>query len=160
MIESVKVVGDDHGNVIVKSVNNPEYGYIKIEQEAPTFKQGWLNFNRRVAIIKGKVKDLQKLNYQIGSELPGKIVIVESLRPFSNEADRDFKIAGATGVICRVDDEPIYRQTFYTQNLNEPDIFIQHTNTDEIKDVFNAQRAINILRTRKINGEENPAIEI
>jgi predicted esterase len=59
-----------------------------------------------------------------------------------------------------VDDEPIYRQTFYTQNLNEPDIFIQHTNTDEIKDVFNAQRAIDILRTRKINGEENPAIEI
>ena len=51
--------------------------------------------------------------------LPGKIVVVESLTPFNPEnPDRDLKIAGGTGVICRIDDQPIYRQTFYKYFLN------------------------------------------
>lgn len=150
---NVKVVGDENGNIIVQSKNNPEYGYIKLEQEAPTFRQEWLSFNRRFAIIKGKITDLQKLNYENGTEIPGKIVIIESLRPFNEESDRDFKIAGNTGVICRVDDEPIYRKTFYTTNLNDQDILIQHTNSDEIKSVLNAQKAIDILRAKRANNE-------
>jgi hypothetical protein len=46
----------------------------------------------------------------------------------------DLKYAGKTGVVCRFFDEPIYRQSFYTENVNEQDELIQHTNTDEIRE--------------------------
>lgn len=149
MTNTVHVVPDENGNVIHVS-NNPEYGYIKLEQTAPVVKNSWLSFNKRVTLLKGKVENLSKLQYNGDTLIPGKIVIKESLKPFNSQnPDIDLKIAGNTGVICRVDDEPIYRQTFYTTNLDEQDILINHTNTDEIKDVQNAQTAISILKVKK-----------
>jgi hypothetical protein len=101
-------------------------------------------------LLKGKIEDLHRLQYNKDTILPGKIVIKESLKPFNlNNPDVDLKIAGSTGVICRVDDEPIYRQTFYTTNVNEQDILVQHTNTDEIKEVMEAQKSIKIIKRNK-----------
>ena len=59
--------------------------------------------------------------------------------------DRDLKIAGDTGIVCRIDDQPIYRQTFYTSNMLGFDQLITHDNTDEIKDVMYAQKTMNTL---------------
>jgi hypothetical protein len=74
------------------------------------------------------------------------IVVIESLTPFNSEnPERDLKIAGDTGVICRYDDQPIYRQSFYTSNMNANDQFIVHTNSQEIKEVQAAQRSISAL---------------
>jgi hypothetical protein len=138
----VMVVSDDQGNVIGVSKNNPEYGYVRLKQVVTQISEtGWIKPVVRHCIIKGKVNDLVTCNFTANQSLPGKIVVKESLTSFNSEnPDKDLKIAGLTGVICRVDDQPIYRQTFYTQNENAFDEFIMHTNTEEIREVQNAQR--------------------
>lgn len=152
-MSKVVVTADKNGNVIGISQNNPEYGYIRVEQTATQInEQGWLRNVKRGALIKGKVADLVECQYQEGDEITGKIVVRESLTPFNPESpDRDLKIAGDTGVICRVNDEPIYRQTFFTTNLSSTDELIMHTNADEIRDVQSAQRAmINLKSAKKV----------
>lgn len=143
----VKVVADKKGNIIGQSTNNPEYGYLRIEQQTIQIsEQGWLKSVKRSALLKGKMEDLLAAEYEEGTELPGKIIITESLTPFNEEnPDRDLKIAGSTGIVCRMDDQPIYRQSFYTNNLLARDEFITHTNSDEIKDVMTAQKEMTSL---------------
>jgi hypothetical protein len=143
----VLVTADKNGNVIGVSENNPEYGYVRVEQTGSFINdQGWLRISRRSALIKGLVKDLVETGFTEGQELEGKIVVIESLTPFNPEnPDRDLKIAGDSGVICRIDDQPIYRQSFYTTNQNNQDQLIMHTNAEEIREVQAAQRAMNSL---------------
>jgi hypothetical protein len=146
-MSKVTVVADQNGNVIGVSTNNPEYGYMKVEQLTTQINdQGWLKNVKRSALIKGKVEDLLALGYKEGSQISGKIIVKESFEPFNTtNPDKDLKIAGSTGVICRVGDQPIYRQTFFTQNLNTVDEFIMHDNSDEIRDVQSAQKALGSL---------------
>mgnify|MGYP006266654985 CR=1 FL=1 len=143
----VVVAADKNGNIIGVSQNNPEYGYVRVEQTAVTINHdGWLKNTKRSALLKGKMEDLAAVGFKEGQELPGKIVVVESLTPFNPaNPDRDLKIAGETGVICRLDDQPIYRQTFYTQNPNAFDELIMHNNSDEIRDVQTAQKSLTTL---------------
>lgn len=156
MQSKVVVTGDQNGNIIGVSENNPDYGYVRVEQVGSFINdQGWLRLSKRSALIKGLVKDLQEANFTAGQELAGKIVVVESLNPFNPEnPDRDLKIAGETGVVCRIDDQPIYRQTFYTSNPDAVDQLISHTNREEIKEVQAAQRSLSSL---KLNGAAQPA---
>lgn len=144
MKSKVTVVGDQSGNVINISNNNPEYGYIRLEHQAAQInEQGWLKVAKRSTLIKGKVEDLISCNYKEGQQLPGKIVVIESLVPFNTiNPDRDLKVAGNSGVICRIDDQPIYRQTFYTTNDDVQDTFLNHDNSEEIKDVIAAQKSL------------------
>ncbi len=154
-MSKVRVSADQHGNVIHVSENNPEYGWIFVEQEATQMENGWLKRNTRKARIMGKVVDFQEQGFVAGTEIPGKIVVQESFTPFNSaNPDLNLKIAGNTGVICRVDDRPIYRQTLYTSNLNAFDELIMHTNTDEIKDVLAAQKEMSALKNYKKEGAE------
>lgn len=143
----VVVTADKNGNVIGVSENNPEYGYVRVEQHGSFINdQGWLRVSRRSALIKGLVKDLVEAGFSEGQELPGKIVVVESLTPFNmDNPERDLKIAGDTGVVCRYDDQPIYRQSFYTMNDASQDQLIMHTNKQEIREVQSAQKSISSL---------------
>lgn len=146
--KSVTVKGDKNNNVITVSPNNPEFGWLTVEQEVFQINdRGWLKGITRTALIHGRVEDLKETGYTAGTQLPGKIVVLESLNPFSSQMpDKDLKLAGDTGVICRVDDQPIYRKSFFTTNQNLMDEFISHTNTDEIKDVMEAQKMLGILQ--------------
>lgn len=148
MVSKVTVTADAEGRVIGVSDNNPEYGYIRIEQTVTAINEnGWLTNTRRSTLIKGKVEDLQNVKYTAGQELPGKIIVKESLTPFNPDyADRELKIAGNTGIVCRYEDQPIYRQTFYTLNENAADELIAHTNADEIREVQRAQKAMDALK--------------
>lgn len=154
----VVVTADANGNVIGVSKNNPEYGYVRVEQTATQINdQGWLRTSKRSALIKGLVKDLVEAGLRAGKELSGKIVIQESLEPFNAQnPDRDLKVAGDTGVICRIDDQPIYRQAFYTTNDSAQDQLIMHTNVEEIREVQAAQRAMSAMSFRR-NGIEQTA---
>lgn len=147
---TANVAADKNGNVIGISQKNPEYGYIRVEQQTVQINdQGWLRNSKRSALIKGKVEDLMDCNYKEGTQIPGKIVVRESLTPFNPEnPDRDLKVAGDTGVICRINDEPIYRQSFFTSNQAAQDELISHTNSEEIREVLGAQRVLtNITNT-------------
>ena len=143
-MSKVLVVADKNGNIIGQSTNNPEYGYIRVQQHTVQISdQGWLKTVKRSAILKGKMEDLLSAEYKEGTQLPGKIVVIEALEPFNpTNPDKDLKIAGDTGIICRVEDQPIYRNTFYTSNPNAFDELITHTNTNEIKDVMEAKKVM------------------
>lgn len=139
----VMVVADENGNTINVSVNNPEYGYIRIEQTSPSINQeGWIKIQKKSCLLKGKIVDLQLLSLKEGDSIPGKLIVKESFIPFSTvNAERNLKYAGNTGVICRVDDQPIYREVFYTTDVNEQDIYIQHTNREEIKAALEVKKS-------------------
>ncbi len=147
-MSKVTVTADKDGHVIVVSENSPEYGYVRVEQITTQISDdGWLRNVRRSALIKGKVEDLMTAGYREGQEIAGKIVVRESLEPFNPEnPDKSLKIAGETGIICRLDDQPIYRDTVFTTNLTATDNFISHTNADEIKDVSVARRELKALK--------------
>ena len=150
-MSKVVVMADKNGNVIGQSEKNPEYGYVRVEQVASLInEQGWLRRSRRSALIKGLVKDLNETGFAEGQELDGKIVVVESLVPFNPEnPDRDLKVAGETGVVCRIDDQPIYRQSFYTPNMDAKDTLLAHSNNDEIREVQAAQKILTTMSSDK-----------
>ena len=69
--------------------------------------------------------------------LPGNIVVLEQLEPFSTEEpDKDYKIAGSTGIICCVDGQPIYRRSYYEPNEDINDTLIEHDNGEVISEAF------------------------
>jgi hypothetical protein len=142
--EVVKVIGDEN-NSAVHTSTNPEYGYIRVQQATTTFNNGWMRPEIRTALIHGKLEDLMNAEFKPGMELPGKIVVKEGLVPFTSNAQKELKVAGETGVVCRVDDQPIYRTSYYTSNPNEQDVLIQHTNGEEIR-----EKALQIKETQKL----------
>lgn len=146
MSQKVKVAGDEFGNVINLSENNPEYGYVRITQQVNVITEdGWFRPTRRSALLKGKISDLQAGSFFVDQQLPGKIIVKESLFPFNQiNPDQHLKIAGDTGIICRVDDQPIYRDTFYTMNPEAQDILIMHDEScrEEIRQVGAATRTL------------------
>jgi len=160
MSNKVKVTADKNKNVFTVNEKNTELGWITVEQDVFQINdRGWLKSVTRTALIHGRIDDLKATGYTKGTELPGKIVVLESLTPFNTQnPDTDLKVAGGTGVICRLDDQPIYRKAFYTTNLNLNDEFIAHTNTEEIKEVMEAQKMLNFLEKAKETLEEEPAL--
>ena len=138
MISQVKVTANEAGRVVIASENNPAYGYIRVEQErAVTDENGWIRVKTLTALIPGTVSDLNKLGWVAGQVVPGTIVIREQLTPFNKRnPERDIKIAGSTGIVCKVGDAPIYRNTFYHHNTDAQDVLVAHTNVNEIKETY------------------------
>ena len=131
--KKVRITGDDLGNVI-NLTKNSNIGYIRVEQFVEVSSGNWIKIQNRSALIKGDIKSLQLLNYKKNQTIDGKIIVKESVFPFSEEyPERDYKIAGNTGVICKFHDVPIYRVSIYTKDENEKDQLLQTTNINEIK---------------------------
>jgi len=132
----VKVTAHPEGYVVVRGANNPKWGYIRVEQIRMNIddKTGIAKREKVSALIPGLVTDLKGFGFADGQEISGKIRIVEQLIPFNKkDPDKDLKVAGNSGVVCCVGDEPIYRKHFYTQNEALADVKIHHDNDDEIK---------------------------
>jgi len=124
------------GNVIIQSKNNPEYGYVRLQQDRVTFgNNGWVKKSNVSTLLLGKIDDLQSLNFKAGDEIAGKIVIREQLEPFNaNDPERDYKYAGDTGIVCCVDGQPIYRKAMFTADATAQDVLIAHTNGSDIRE--------------------------
>jgi len=135
MNRSVTVTANDAGQVVNVSENNPDYGYIRVQQDKPIFDDsGWARLTNVSALIPGTVKDLQGFNWTVGKVLPGNIIITEALTPFNaKNPEKDYKKAGDTGIVCCVDGEPIYRRNTYSESATKQDTFLAHTNTEDIK---------------------------
>jgi hypothetical protein len=136
MQSKVNILADDMGNVIRQSANNSEYGYIRLQQNKVTFgNNGWVKKANVSTLLLGKLEDLQSLDFKVGDQMGGKIVIKEQLEPFNiKDGDRDLKMAGQTGIVCCVDGQPIYRKTFYVADATAQDVLLSHTNGQDIKD--------------------------
>ena len=142
-MNKVIVTADKAGNVINNSQNNKEWGYIRVEQMRATIDdQGFARKTVLSALIYGKVADLTDFGWGAGTELPGKIVVVQSTTPFNPKApEKDLKIAGSTGIVCMLGSEPIYRKNVYKADPNASDSTIEHTNGEEIRAAYTASRS-------------------
>jgi hypothetical protein len=138
MNKSVKVTADAAGNVIVPSQNNPEWGHIRVEQERMVIDdRGFARKKKVSSLIPGTIEDLKGFGWTKNELVEGKIVIKERLDAFNeNEPERDYKIAGETGIVCCQDGQPIYRKAFYTLNANAYDETVEHNNGDAIKAAY------------------------
>jgi hypothetical protein len=132
---NVKVTGTESGQVVIPSDNNTAYAHVRVTQKRNFVDdRGWLKKKELSALILGETTDLTELNLFTGQELPGKIVIKESLFPFNvNNPEKDYKFAGDTGVVCCLDGQPIYRKAFYDETGKDEDVFIKHNNGSAIK---------------------------
>ena len=137
MNKSVKVTANEAGQVVNISKNNPEYGFIRVAQERTIFEGGWARKKTLSALISGSTEDLKSMGLRAGQEMPGRIIVTESLEPFNAEnPEKDYKVAGDTGIICCLDGQPIYRKTFYTEDVSATDTMIAHNNGDAIKAAY------------------------
>lgn len=129
----VIVSSDEDGNVIVPTKN--DNGYIRLTQERMIInKKGWINVKPVSTLVQGEIAMLEKLDWKANQQLRGQIVVKESLEPFnSTNPEKDYKIAGETGVVCCIDGQPIYRKTFYDVSGQDSDVLKEHTNQEEIK---------------------------
>lgn len=138
MDSKVKVTADELGNVVVVSKNNPEWAHIRVEQSRIVIDDAGFARKKNIsALIHGTTDDLKSFGWTKGQELTGKIVFKESLEPFNlSQPERDYKIAGKTGIVCCLDGQPIYRKTFYTLNSKAEDISVAHNNTEDIRAAY------------------------
>jgi hypothetical protein len=138
----VKVVADaTTGSVINLSVNNPEYGYVRLEQKRSIVDDnGFLRVKPVSTLLHGTVNELKAAGFFAGQELTGQIVIQERLTPFNEKSpEKDLKIAGSTGIVCTLEGQPIYRRTLYTAVSNAADTLIKHDNVEQLRNAYAAQ---------------------
>lgn len=144
MNSKVVIVADaTTGAVIHVSANNPDYGYVKLQQVRTVVDDnGFLKRQVMSALIQAPVGILQEMGYYAGQILDGKIIVKESLAPFNKKSpERDLKIAGKTGIACTVDGNPIYRKTVYNTSSNAADVTIQHNNIEELREAYARETA-------------------
>ena len=148
MQSKVNIIADDMGNVIRQSSTNSEFAHVRLQQERVTFgNTGWVKKSSLSTLLHGKLEDLQSLGLENMKSLPGKIIIKESLEPFSNtDPERDYKYAGDTGIVCCQDGQPIYRKTFYVSDTTAEDVLVAHTNGQDIKDA-NGGSSFNLAKS-------------
>lgn len=133
-MNKVKVNANEAGAVVIPS-KNPEFGYIRLTQDATDFSGGWARPVNKSTLLKGAIEDLKNLNFSKGQLLDGQIVVTESMEP-SNAEDlaQDRKEAGDSGVVCSVAGEPIYRTSVYSTDMSLTDTLLAHDNSDAIKE--------------------------
>jgi hypothetical protein len=143
MSSKVVVVADATTGSVINLSNNPEFGYIRVEQSVNQYDDnGFLRRKKLSAIISAPIQDLKDADYYKGQLLDGKIVIQESLTPFNSKTpERDLKVAGSTGIVCRVEGAPVYRRTLYTEKENVKDTFIAHDNIEELRAAYDSAKS-------------------
>lgn len=151
-MSKVQIVPDELGNVVRQSTNNPEFGYVRLEQERVSFgSNGWVKRSNLSTLLHGKMEDLNAMDLLSQTELKGKIIVREQTEPFSaNDPDRDLKYAGNTGIVCCSFGEPIYRKTFFVTDVNAEDVLIAHTNGDAIREA-NASDSPSLKATEAVD---------
>lgn len=139
MNSTVKIVADATTGAVVRvSETNPEFSSVRLEQVRTVI--GNNNFIERKVVstlLQGATADLTAMGFYAGQELPGTIVIEESLTPFNKKTpERDLKVAGETGIICTVGGQPIYRRAVYSTASNAQDTLIKHDNVEQLRSAY------------------------
>ena len=96
------------------------------------------------------------------------MIIREQITAFdNNNPDRDLKMAGETGIICKaVDTEtgevvPIYRKTFFDPTMKMTDTLVPHINSDEIREAngFEAKETVSETTSTRRNKKKEESVE-
>ena len=145
MNSKITVLADEAtGTVVNVSQNNPDYGYIRVQQIRTMIDDnGFLRRKPVSALIPGTVDELKATGFFANQQLDGKIVVEESLEPFNDkEPTRDLKVAGETGIVCTLGGLPIYRRTKMRFDGTSADTLVKHDNIEELRQAYqNASKA-------------------
>lgn len=135
MKSSVKITANKDGNVFTPGANlgkdGKVYGFIRVQQTLVDLSGAFAR-TKTISALKSisqddynKAKDFLKE----GTELPGNIVRLESLEEKPGFTP---KMAGDSGVECKVNGKVIYQSTIL-DNTGRQDELIAHDNVEEIK---------------------------
>jgi hypothetical protein len=142
MESKVKVVADATTGLVINQSANPLFGYVRVVQMRTVFDDNsFMKKKEFSALIHGDIEELKAENYYEGQEIPGTIVVEESLEPFNKKGVNKPKTAGDTNVVCKLGGFPIYRRTKYTNKAYAEDVLIAHDNKAEVKTAYAAQAA-------------------
>ena len=73
MQSKVIVSANAEGNVISTSAVNPEYGFVRLQQQRVTFtNSGWVQTRNLSTLLHGRVDELQTLGLKANQEMQGK----------------------------------------------------------------------------------------
>lgn len=145
------------GSLITPFKNKPEYGYLQLSQSSMIPEGTWIRERKRSTLLRAKCDVLQRFVQSNKTlSLPGHIVIKEYLEsevpeslfeqfankslPASEALDSFVKRAGQDGVELCVDGERIIRFSVYDPTGQDHDVYVQHNNTDAVRE-FNAARS-------------------
>lgn len=112
--------------------NNPEWCAVNVVSISSLHQNGFERELYLSALIRRRLAGTDA-KYKPGQLLTGKIYTVESLVP-SNPADITAGLKYITSSLreanmpCTLNDQPIYQNHYYTDNLDEQDVVIAHTN--------------------------------
>jgi hypothetical protein len=158
MNTKVIVLADEATKSVINMSKNEKFGYIRVKQTRflTDEKSGFLTAKVLTALVTAPIEDLKEANFHEGQELTGKIVIEESLTPFNKkDPNRDLKVAGKTGIVCRLEGSPIYRRTRFTFNSQAEDKWVQHDNVSELRNAFDQEEKTSAIKPNEefsING--------
>ena len=69
------------------------------------------------------------------------------MTPFNKKnPDRDLKVAGKTGIVCRLEGSPIYRRTRFTFNDQANDTWVQHDNVSELRSAYQEEEKVSAMK--------------
>tara|TARA_R110002020_G_scaffold115034_5_gene264573 strand:+ start:600 stop:1079 length:480 start_codon:yes stop_codon:yes gene_type:complete len=152
MNSKVTVLSDETtGAVVNLSENNPDYGYIRVQQQRTMIDDnGFLRRKSISALVPGTVSELNDAGFYAGQLIEGKIVVEESLEPFNTKTpERDLKVAGETGIVCTIGGQPIYRRTMLSFDAATTDALIKHDNVEELRAAYDSAKAKSALKANK-----------
>jgi len=124
------------GDVVTQSTKNPEWGTLRVDSENKSFSGGILNISKRSAFIRGRMADLQAMNFRDGQVLQGKIQKQESFEPFYE--GQDPKINPTTNQVILTQGKQSFIQFEYTEDANLPDVWVGNTSAEVSEQVKNA----------------------
>ena len=124
----VVVKHPETGLVITPSINKPEFGTIRIDQEVDVFNNGFFSIQKRTAFVRGKITDLEARGLKHGTILDGKIIRKESFKPFYE--NQEPKINPQTKEVILTDGRPTYLEFEYTEDKNASDYWVAES--DEV----------------------------
>ena len=124
--KAVVVKHPETGLIITPSVNKPEFGTIRIDQEANVFNNSFFVVQKRTAFVRGRITDLESLGLKDGSTLDGKIIRKESFEPFYE--NQEPKINPQTNEVILTDGRPTYLEFEYTEDKNASDHWVAESN--------------------------------
>jgi hypothetical protein len=139
----VCIVANPETEAVVSQSKNPEIGYITLCQMISTIsKNNFEELKARYTTVFSDFNRLLDTKYIAGQVMPGNIILVEQLEPFS-DPKQDIKMGGPKGnkIPCTINGQLIYSRTRYIPEGEQSSTIIQHDNVAELRSLYQAAEA-------------------
>jgi hypothetical protein len=144
-------------NLIRVNSNKPEFGSLMLRTSVNTLNQGFLSKQDRVFFMTGTIEHLEQFvdennlrpgtNFNVAMGQKHRIIVKERVTPFFE--GQTPKIDPSTGEILLLDGNPIYRQTFLVEDVEdaEHDTRLVHDGRGDIAEDYEPAEQAETSRT-------------